>query len=275
MLIRIAYLTTYNYDRPAKTVVQQLRLTPRPHDGQHITRWRVEIDADGRLRPGEDALGNVSHSLFVAGPVSRLTVTVIGEVETSDTGGIVRGAIERFPEMVFLRGSGLTHCDAALGAFADEVAAKAGANTLNRLHDLMGAVNQGVAFDKTATTSTATAAQAFALKKGVCQDLTHVFITAARRMGIPARYVSGHLVRTDGDTEQEAAHAWAEAFVPGLGWVAFDPTNDLCATDAYVRVAVGLDYLGAAPVRGSRYGGGEERLDVKLRVTQAAVQNQG
>jgi transglutaminase-like putative cysteine protease len=136
-------------------------------------------------------------------------------------------------------------------------------------------VHQGVVFDKAATTSTATAAQPFALKKAVCQDLSHINIAASRRMANPARYVSGHLVRADEDIDQEAAHAWAEAFVPDLGWVAFDPTNDLCATDAYVRVAVGLDYLGAAPVRGSRYGGGEERLDVKLRVTQAAVQNQG
>ncbi len=94
-------------------------------------------------------------------------------------------------------------------------------------------------------------------------------------MAIPARYIGGHFHRDDGVTEQEAGHAWAEAFVPGLGWIAFDTANGLCATDAYVRVAVGLDYLGAAPVRGSRYGGGSEALDVSVRVNQVGSQTQG
>ena len=105
--------------------------------------------------------------------------------------------------------------------------------------------------------------EAFALKRGVCQDLTHVFIAAARSLGIPARYVGGYFHRNDGVIEQDAGHAWAEAFVPELGWVAFDPANGICATDAHVRVAVGLDYLGAAPVRGTRYGGAGETLAVK------------
>jgi transglutaminase-like putative cysteine protease len=108
----------------------------------------------------------------------------------------------------------------------------------------------------------------------VCQDLTHIFIAAARSLAIPARYIGGHFHRSDGVTAQEAGHAWAELFVPDLGWVAFDATNGICATDAHVRVAVGLDYLGAAPVRGSRQGGGGESLDVVVQVNQAQRQSQ-
>ena len=77
-------------------------------------------------------------------------------------------------------------------------------------------------------------------------------------MRIPARYVAGYLQLADGTIDQEAGHAWAEAFVPDLGWVGFDPANGVCPTDAYVRVAIGLDSLGAAPVRGTRYGIGAE-----------------
>jgi transglutaminase-like putative cysteine protease len=91
-------------------------------------------------------------------------------------------------------------------------------------------------------------------------------------MGAPARYVSGHLARDDGQIDQEAAHAWCEAYVQDLGWVGFDPANGICPSQSHVRVAIGLDYLGAAPVRGSRYGGGGEQLDVRLRVTQAEQQ---
>ena len=119
-----------------------------------------------------------------------------------------------------------------------------------------------------------TAAEAFALKRGVCQDLSHIFIAAARRMDMPARYVSGHLKRADDAIEQNAGHAWAEAFAPDLGWVGFDPTNGVSVTEAHVRVAIGFDYLGAAPVRGSRHGGGEEKLAVAIRVDQAQMQSQ-
>jgi transglutaminase-like putative cysteine protease len=129
-------------------------------------------------------------------------------------------------------------------------------------------------YDTTPTQVATPAAAAFALKRGVCQDLTHIFIAAARSLAIPARYVGGYFHREDGANEQEAGHAWAEAFVPSLGWVAFDPANCVCGTDAHVRVAVGLDYLGAAPLRGTRYGGAGEALSVKVRVDQAARQTQ-
>jgi transglutaminase-like putative cysteine protease len=138
---------------------------------------------------------------------------------------------------------------------------------LERLHDDM-------VYDTDPTQPGTTAAEGFALKRGVCQDLTHIFIAAARSLAIPARYIGGYFCRDDGVHEQRAGHAWAEAFVPELGWVAFDPANGLCATDAHVRVAVGLDYLGAAPLRGTRYGGGGEVLSVKVRVDQARQQTQ-
>ena len=103
----------------------------------------------------------------------------------------------------------------------------------------------------------------------MCQDYAHIFIACARSGGVPARFVSGHFLRSDGMVNQQAGHAWAEAFVPDLGWVGFDPANAICTTDAHARVAIGLDYLGAAPVRGTRYGGGTETLTVAVKVDQA------
>src|SRR3546814_17802162 len=101
---------------------------------------------------------------------------------------------------------------------------------------------------------------------GVCQDLAHVFIAAARSQGMAARYISGHLLRQDGAQLQEAAHAWAEAHVPGLGWVAFDHANGVCAAAPYVRVSARLDYRDAAPFAGARIGGGGETISVRPRV---------
>jgi transglutaminase-like putative cysteine protease len=145
---------------------------------------------------------------------------------------------------------------------------------LNLLHVTLERLHRDMTYDTDPTHVATTAAEAFALRRGVCQDLAHVFIAAARSLGVPARYVGGYFHRDDGVTDQEAGHAWAEAFVPELGWVAFDPANGFCATDAHVRVAVGLDYLGAAPFRGTRYGGVGEVLSVKVRVDQASQQTQ-
>ena len=274
MRIRLAHLTSYQYQGPAKSIIQLLRLTPRSHEGQHVVRWRVEIDADAKLNKGEDALGNVIHTIYVNGPVSQLAVSVEGEVETWETHGVISGAVERFAPEVFLRDTPLTQADAALKTFAHDVAGAAGDDVLSAMHELTAAIHQEMTFDTAATDAGASAAQAFALKRGVCQDLTHVFVAAARALGVPARYVSGHLAREDGVVEQEAAHAWAEAYTPGLGWVGFDPTNSMSPTPSYIRLAVGLDYLGAAPVRGSRVGGGQEHMDVKLHVSHAARQTQ-
>jgi len=274
MRICVSHQTTYRYDAPAGSVIQMLRLTPRNHEGQYVVRWRIDVSADCRLDQHEDAFGNISHAFTAEGPFSELNVLVEGEVETRDTEGVVRGAVERFPPSLYLRETALTTADAALTAFAAAARDAAGTDVLKLLHALLERVHRELRYDPDPTQVTTTAAEAFALGGGVCQDLSHIFIAAARSLGIPARYVGGYLRRNDGVTEQNAGHAWVEAFVPDLGWVAFDTANGSCATDAHVRVAVGLDYLGAAPVRGTRYGGAGETLAVNLRVEQAAWQMQ-
>jgi transglutaminase-like putative cysteine protease len=271
MRIRVAHETRYRYEAPAKSAVQLLRLTPRNHEGQYVVSWRIEVSADCRLEPHEDAFGNLAHSFTVDGPLQDLSVRVDGEVETLDTQGIVRGTLERFPPSLYLRETDLTKPDAAIAAYADV----ARGDALAALHALQAAIYRDFTFDPDPTHPGTSAIEAFALKRGVCQDFAHVFIAAARHWGVPARYVGGYFLRGDGAVVQEAGHAWAEAFVPDLGWVAFDPANGICATASHVRVAVGLDYLGAAPIRGARYGGGGEQLSVSVHVDQASRQAQG
>jgi transglutaminase-like putative cysteine protease len=274
MRIRISHLTSYRYETPVAGVIQMLRLTPRNHDGQYVARWRIDVSTDCRLDQHEDAFGNITHAFTAEGPFGELTVAVDGEVETRDTQGVVCGAVERFPPSLYLRETPLTSPDANIAAFAAASREGASGSVLSLLHHMLARLHREMTYDAGTTQATTPAAAAFALKHGVCQDLAHVFIAAARSLAIPARYVGGYFRREDGVSEQEAGHAWAEAFVPDLGWVAFDPANGICATDAHVRVAVGLDYLGAAPLRGTRYGGAGEVLSVKVRVDQAAQQTQ-
>jgi transglutaminase-like putative cysteine protease len=268
MRLRISHSTTYRYEPAATGVIQVLRLTPGSHDGQYVAEWQIDVSTDSRLDMHEDAFGNVTH-VMTHGAIEDLTITVGGLIETHDTGGVLRGTDERFPPSLFLRPTGLTTVNPAMEAFARQLRAESEDDTLGFLHTLMTQVSEHMTFDEDPTHSGTSALEAFSLKRGVCQDYAHIFIACARSAGVPARFVSGHFLRSDGMVDQAAGHAWAEALVDDLGWVGFDPANCVCTTEAHARVAIGLDYLGAAPVRGTRYGGGTETLTVSVKVEQA------
>jgi transglutaminase-like putative cysteine protease len=268
MHLRIAHRIVHRYDPPATGVIQVLRLTPRNHEGQYIIGWRIDVSADARLNAHEDAFGNLTHVFTADGPFEELSVEVDGEVETQSTNGVVRGTVERFPPSLFLRDTPLTQPDSGIRDFALDVRAANSGDILAELHAILDRLHDETICESDASQPAATtAAEAFARKRGVTSDLTHIFIGAAHSLQIPARYVAGYLC-TEGDAAQESGHAWAEAFVPDLGWVGFDPVNGVCPTDAHVRIAIGLDALGAAPVRGTRYGPGGETLAVAIKVDQ-------
>lgn len=268
MHLNVHYTTAYRFSEPIRRVVQLLRVTPASFAGQAVLDWRIDVDCDARLREARDGCGNVIHMLYVDKPVRRLAVAVSGRVLTEDKAGIVQGLAHDLPPPVFLRETALTRPGPALVELADT--AQGGAPMLDRLHRLAARIHESMRFDTGATGVDTPAEQACAAGHGVCQDFAHVFVAAARQAGLPARYVSGHLFRRDGQVVQPAAHAWAEAWIADLGWTAFDPVNGISTDEAYLRVAAGLDYRDAAPVVGTRAGGGEEELTVEVKVTEAA-----
>jgi transglutaminase-like putative cysteine protease len=274
MRLRVAHFSLYRYDPPAPGVIQVLRLTPRNHDGQYVVGWRIDVTPDARLAAHEDAFGNITHVFTTDGPLDELRVEVEGQIETQNTDGVVRGTVERFPPSLYLRDTALTQADAAIRDYAAKVRAASGGQVLAELHGLLDRLHEdfgqegGVTENAERATAAMTAAQAFAAKRAAVQDITHIFIGAAHCLGIPARYIGGYIGRAAASAAQDSGHAWAEAYVPGLGWVAFDPANGFCPTDAHVRIAIGLDALGAAPMRGTRLGTGAEIMAVAIKVGQ-------
>jgi len=267
MRLRIVHSTVYRYDPPAAGAIQVLRLTPRNHDGQYVVRWRIDVFPDARLAAHEDAFGNMTHVFTVDGPLDELRVEVDGEVETQNTDGVVRGTVERFPPSLFLRDTELTRADAAICQFAESIRAAGRGEILVELHALLDQLHAGWVLDPDPRHAAPNASKAFERKSGTPADLAHIFIGAAHSLGIPARFVGGYF-RQEGTGVAQSGHGWAEAYVPDLGWVSFDPANGFCPTDAHVRVAVGLDALGAAPLRGTRYGVGAEALEIAVKVGQ-------
>ncbi|MBC7987731.1 MAG: transglutaminase family protein [Sphingomonadaceae bacterium] len=273
MRLTVEHVTRYAYSQPQRRLIQLLRATPTSFAAQHVVAWRVGVDRDARIRTGRDGFGNITTMLYVDGPVDAITLTAGGEVLTDDRAGVVEDAPEPLPPALFLRASPLTRPDEAMRVFARRAAADA-RDPLERMHLIMARLLETIRYVPTLDAVERDAASAFHASSGVCQDHAHIFCAIARETGIPARYVSGHLFRRDGLELQEASHAWAEACIPDLGWVGFDPANGISPDDAYIRVACGLDYRDAAPGAGRRVGGGEERLKVDVRVAQARSQAQ-
>ncbi|MGD9867003.1 MAG: transglutaminase N-terminal domain-containing protein [Hyphomicrobiales bacterium] len=268
MQIAIRHRTVYSYGDDATYSVQRLRLTPAPCGGQRVVNWRIDapgIDVAARY---VDGFGNHVHLISVTGRHREVVIEVTGEVETFDKAGVVAGTAETAPPALYLRPTPMTVADKAIMAMARKAA---GDTDVARLHHLMKIIRDKVEYRLGETHSSTTAAEALARGAGVCQDHTHVFLAATRSLGYPARYVSGYLWATEGEP-QEAQHAWAEAYVEHLGWVGFDISNGISPDPHYVRVACGLDYTYAAPVKGMRRGGGEESLDVHVEVGAAQSQ---
>lgn len=270
MLLTVDHLTRYTYDQPVRGVVQSHRLTPSSCDGQKVLGWNVTVtdgQAGGAFR---DGAGDWIAAWSVLGPVQEILVHVKGQVETSDQAGVLRGHKALVRPEVYLRDTFATRADEALRELAQ---AGQGADRLACAHDLMAAVAEAIAYVPGATEARTTASEALRLGEGVCQDHAQVMLACARIIGIPARYVSGYLHALP-DTAHEAAHAWAELYVDGLGWVGFDPANTCCPDDRYIRLGSGFDAQDAAPIRGIARGVGEEHMEVRLSVSAGTAQSQ-
>jgi len=271
MRVAIDHATVYHYDHPARYGVQELRATPMSSAFQQVENWRIEAPGIDMAAGFRDAWGNQVHLVNQMGERQELAIRVHGVVETKRSDGVV-GVLPGEPATrIYCRHSPLARPDKRLSDLAASLEGRH-RDHISLYHALMQAITERMKFDVDATDASTTAAEALAAAHGVCQDFAHVFIAVCRAMGHPARYVTGYMASDDG-AASAAHHAWAEAEVPGLGWVGFDPANRICPDARYVRLACGPDAGYAAPVRGIRRGHGEERLTVRV-VAAAAGQSQ-
>jgi transglutaminase-like putative cysteine protease len=264
MRLSVRHVTHYAYEGPPRYLVQRLHLEPAEFKGQRNLSWKISAPGIEQALRYRDGFGNWIHLVTSSPTGDSLEIVAEGDVETTDTAGVVRGLKVAAPDGLFLRTTPATTPSPAMLQALSDYSAKA--PVLETAHRLMDFIQERVTYATGTSHAETTAAQAFEAGQGVCQDHAHIMIAMARSLGIPARYVTGYLVTGVG-ASSTAAHAWAELAVPDLGWVGFDPANAQCPTDAYVRVAAGLDASVVAPVRGSRRGGhGAERLSVEVRV---------
>lgn len=273
MHLKITHHTSYHYDEPVPYALQQLRLMPKSRESQKVLSWTVRLEGAQEQVTFDDAHMNHVQLVSFEPGATDIVIHCEGEVEVTDTHGITGQHCGYMPLWMFLRTTPLTKDGPHIRRLLREL--DTDGPVLDQMHRLSALILSHVKYAPGETDPGTTAEEAVAAGHGVCQDHAHIFISAARALGVPARYVSGYLFMED-QVDQDATHAWAEVHVEALGWVGFDVSNGQSPDARYVRVATGLDYTEAAPVSGMRHGTGTEALKVALQVQPAGqIQVQG
>lgn len=257
MKLEIDHSTQYFYETPVKKSIQMLRVTPQTLAHQRVLSWQLTLPRYGQEI--FDGFGNFCTVLNVNQPHQVLNIHAQGVVEIDDTSEY--NSDNRIPADIFINSTDLTRINPEMLEFAHKhTNGQANRTALSRLSL---AVLEHMPYTPGSTHVATSAAEAFEKRLGVCQDHTHVFLSCARALGVPARYVSGYLYTAeDGHL---ASHAWAEACLNNH-WFVFDISNQLYQPVQHVQLAVGLDYNDAAPLRGMRQGGGQEHMECLVRV---------
>lgn len=268
MRLSVDHVTRFAFDRPSGHSIHDVRLSPKPAAGQRIVSWRIE--GPGKRSEWQDGHGNQVTTFSVASKHDHVEIVARGIYEyTGDDRWLRYAETPTLPPPFWLRNTGLARHDGAFDPLLAGLAGRAAepAERVAVLHDLMGRIGNRIAYRTGLSTVDTTAAEALAQGAGVAQDETHVFIACCRRLGIPARYVSGYMRNDDPALHVgRTSHSWAEAWVPGLDWVGFDPANAMSPSGESLRLAVGLDYREAAPVSGRRIGFGDATMTVEASV---------
>lgn len=265
MQLTITHATRYDYDQPVDYALQRLRLRPLTCKMQQVDHWQINVTGGQIAASYQDHYGNHTDLVCVDAGVTAVEIVASGQVSTHDCAGVLGPVYGRAPLWHFAQATPLTAAGAGVRDLARHFTRAR--DTLTGLHDLSGAIRQALPYQTGVTFAATTAEGAIKTGAGVCQDHAQVFIAALRSRGIAARYVSGYLMVND-QIAQDAAHAWAEAHVDGLGWVGFDISNGVAPDEKYIRTAIGRDAADAAPIIGLRMGSAAETMIVSLQVQQ-------
>lgn len=266
MRLTIEHTTIYRYSQPVRYGLQQLRMTPKSRAGHEVLSWATEISGGSKQSGYDDHHNNHVELVAIDDGQQEVTIRGHGMVETTDAHGVVGPHRGNAPLWLFLRSTPMTKTGPGLRALLKGFSPDPD-DQVGTLHALSARILEAITYQIGETHSMTTSEDAIAHGYGVCQDHSHVFVTAARHLGFPARYVSGYLMMNETEI-QDATHAWAEAHVDGLGWVGFDISNQVSPDELYVRIATGLDYDEASPISGLRYGQADEEMLVTVQVQQ-------
>jgi transglutaminase-like putative cysteine protease len=283
MFYAIRHFTRYRYSRPVWQSMLEVRMHPRSEASQRCFTFRLSVSPRARIFTFMDYLGNQVHHFDLPSHHRELTVVADALVNVDEPPALpsflpgegwehLRRLIAEEDHWQMLMPSHYARSSPHLEELARELDAldPDGRDPLSFVREVNGRMHRAFDYVRKSTAVNSPIEDSLLSRKGVCQDFAHIMIALVRGAGIPCRYVSGYLYHDQGHRDRSsegATHAWVEALMPGLGWVGFDPTNDLIAGSRHIRTAIGRDYADVPPTLGTMKGRTETELQVRVRVT--------
>jgi transglutaminase-like putative cysteine protease len=278
----IRHLTKFLYADLVSESLMEVRMHPRSDNNQRCLSFSLSVSPRCRVFSYRDHLGNNVHHFDIPGEHSQLVIIAEALVEQQPLAEIPQSlgsaawneldsliALGDFSEM--LLPSEFAKPSPALLDLAQRLDVRRRDDPLVLMHQLNASLFDWFEYDSRSTHVNSPIDEALASRKGVCQDFAHTMIALVRHVGIPCRYVSGYLYHGEDHKDRstaDATHAWVEAFLPHVGWVGFDPTNNLLAHNRYIRTALGRDYADVPPTRGTYRGSKDSELYVAVKVAK-------
>ena len=283
MFYAIRHFTRYRYSHSVWQSMMEVRMHPRSEGNQRCFIFQLSVNPRARIFAHTDARGNLVHHFDL--PQRHRQLTIISDAlvnldppqtipETMDYGAWdeLEQLVEKKDYWDMLMPSHFARTSPELQELAEEIGVveRDGRSPLAFLQDVVSGVYRSFSYVKKSTAVNSPIEHALKSRQGVCQDFAHIMITLVRNANIPCRYVSGYLYHSGENSDRSsdgATHAWVEAVLPGLGWVGFDPTNNIIVGERHIRTAVGRDYADVPPTMGTMKGKAETELQVRVRVT--------
>lgn len=285
MFYTVTHETRFRYSAAIRESVMEVRMQPRSEGVQRCLSFSLDIRPRPRYTAYNDCWGNVVHYFDIPGTHQELEVTARAIIEMEEPAALpealAEASWERLDELVaegdfldYLMPSRFARSSPALQGLMEEMRVRRRDDPLSLMRELTTAVYAGFQYLPRSTRVDSPIDDALQQRSGVCQDFTHILIALGRELGIPSRYVSGYIYQEAHHHDRSvpgATHAWMEAFLPELGWIGFDPTNDGVAAARHIRTAVGRDYADVPPTRGVYKGKAETELSVKVEVERTVT----
>jgi transglutaminase-like putative cysteine protease len=298
MIYSVRHVTTFRYEPAVRESLMEVRLQPRSDGEQRCLNFTLTVEPAANVMQYNDFIGNTVHHFDIAGSHSQVKVTAQSSVDvqstpqphSSDSGdwADLDASVSTGDYWEMLLPSHFAQPSKLLQQLARELGCQRRGNPLSLLTELNHTIYRSFDYVPHSTKVDSPIEDALRARAGVCQDFAHIMIALVRGLKIPCRYVSGYMFHMDEEkideqnaieqqpTEQQkdrslegASHAWVEALIPGWGWVAFDPTNNLVGTDRHIRVAIGRDYADVPPTKGVYKGEAQNELSVAVTVSPA------
>ncbi len=273
MLLTIKHRTSLKYSEMTQESVMEMRMHPRVDERQVVRQFDVSVNPDSRIASHVDWLGNTVHQFSLLKSHDEVTVTSRALVETRpgqlDLNSMMaplQGLINDHRWRDFLGFDGPVKRDERLSNYSHRIGLDTASKVGDAIRLVMSDTRELLEYKRGITTTTSNVCDVLDAKVGVCQDFAHIGLSLLRERGVPCRYVSGYLYQ-EGETLE--SHAWCEAYVPGIGWVGFDPTHANMIDERYVSVAAGRNYSDVPPHRGVFRGTAHQTLAADVTIERA------